>query len=171
MVFGENNSRRLSNFLQTHIFWKIDHISRTYNQINYRNIWFAKVKTILIMMAQVPFFDIFFSKKTRTLMPLRLTQMTLAISQWMGYLPLIQKNSITHMYGLAVYVKEGLPFARNLSLHVFPYVSDWLYVAQCLTSFTSINKFLSLCIVFYSISLNIDEILLINPSAVCLWTL
>ena len=33
-----------------------------------------------------------------------------------GYLPLIQKDSVTHMHGLAVYVKEGLPFARDLSL-------------------------------------------------------
>ena len=33
-----------------------------------------------------------------------------------GYLPLIRKDSSTHMHGLAVYVKEGLPFARNLSL-------------------------------------------------------
>ena len=33
-----------------------------------------------------------------------------------GYLPLIQKNSSTHMHGLAVYVKEGLPFAWDLSL-------------------------------------------------------
>ena len=33
-----------------------------------------------------------------------------------GYLPLIQKDSITHMHGLAVYVKEGLPFAQDLSL-------------------------------------------------------
>ena len=32
------------------------------------------------------------------------------------YLPLIQKDSSTHMHGLAVYVKEGLPFARDLSL-------------------------------------------------------
>ena len=31
-------------------------------------------------------------------------------------LPLIQKDSITHMHGLAVYVKEGLPFAQDLSL-------------------------------------------------------
>ena len=31
-------------------------------------------------------------------------------------LPLIRKDSITHMHGLAVYVKEGLPFARDLSL-------------------------------------------------------
>ena len=33
-----------------------------------------------------------------------------------GYLPLIRKNSITHMHGLAVYVKKGLPFAQELSL-------------------------------------------------------
>ena len=33
-----------------------------------------------------------------------------------GYLPLIRKDSITHMHGLAVYVKEGLPFAWDLSL-------------------------------------------------------
>ena len=32
------------------------------------------------------------------------------------YLPLIRKDYITHMHGLAVYVKEGLPFARDLSL-------------------------------------------------------
>ena len=34
----------------------------------------------------------------------------------MGYLPLIQKISVTHMHDLARYVKEGLPFARDLSL-------------------------------------------------------
>ena len=33
-----------------------------------------------------------------------------------GYLPLIRKDSITHMHCLTVYVKEGLPFARDLSL-------------------------------------------------------
>ena len=33
-----------------------------------------------------------------------------------GYLPLIQKDSITHKHGLAVYVKERLPFERDLSL-------------------------------------------------------
>ena len=33
-----------------------------------------------------------------------------------GYLPLIRKDSSTHMHGLAVYVKEGLPFAWGLSL-------------------------------------------------------
>ena len=48
-----------------------------------------------------------------------------------GYLPLVGKDSDTHMHGLAVYGKEGLPFARDLSLHktlhIFTYVSDWLY--------------------------------------------
>ena len=33
-----------------------------------------------------------------------------------GYFPLIQKDPSTHMHGLAVYVKEGLPFAQDLSL-------------------------------------------------------
>ena len=33
-----------------------------------------------------------------------------------GYLPLIRKDSSTHMHGLSVYVKEGLPFAWDLSL-------------------------------------------------------
>ena len=33
-----------------------------------------------------------------------------------GYLPLIQKDSSTHMQSLAVYVKERLSFAWDLSL-------------------------------------------------------
>ena len=52
-----------------------------------------------------------------------------------GYLPLIRKDSNTHIYGLAVYVKEGLSFAWDLSLensadsyHVF----DWLYFSVLL---------------------------------------
>ena len=32
-----------------------------------------------------------------------------------GYLPLIQTDSTTHMHGLAVYLKEGLPLVRDLS--------------------------------------------------------
>ena len=51
-----------------------------------------------------------------------------------GYLPLIQKDSSIHMYGLAVYVKEGLSFAWDLSVENFAdsYVFDWLYFFQCL---------------------------------------
>ena len=33
-----------------------------------------------------------------------------------GYLPVIRKDSITHIHGLALYLKKGLPFARDLSL-------------------------------------------------------
>ena len=33
-----------------------------------------------------------------------------------GYLPLIRKDSSTHMHGFTVYVKVGLPFARDVSL-------------------------------------------------------
>ena len=33
-----------------------------------------------------------------------------------GYLPLIQKDSGTHLHDLAVYVNEGVPFAQDLSL-------------------------------------------------------
>ena len=67
-----------------------------------------------------------------------------------GYLPLIRKDSSTHMHGLAVYVKEGLPFARDLSLEnsADSYVFDWLYFIQCLTSFSCINHLLRLCALF-----------------------
>ena len=33
-----------------------------------------------------------------------------------GHLPLIWKDSSTHMHSLEVYVKEGLPFAQGLSI-------------------------------------------------------
>ena len=52
------------------------------------------------------------------------------------------------MHDLAVYVKEGLLFARDLNLsktlQVLTYVFYWLYVTQCLTSFFSINHLLYL---------------------------
>ena len=44
-----------------------------------------------------------------------------------GYLPLIWKDSTTHMYDLPVYSKEGLPSARDLSLEnlqILTYVFD-----------------------------------------------
>ena len=51
------------------------------------------------------------------------------------YLPLIQKNSSTHMHCVTVYVKEGLLFARDLSLktlQILTYVFDWVYITHCL---------------------------------------
>ena len=57
-----------------------------------------------------------------------------------GYLPLIRKDSTTHMHGLKVYMDEELPLARSLSLET--YVFDWLYFTQCFTSFSSIDHLL-----------------------------
>ena len=86
-----------------------------------------------------------------------------------GYLPLIRKDSSTHMHGLAVYVKEGLPFARDLSLE---HSAD-SYLCFRLALFHSVSYFFflyrspssALCTVFDSVSSNIDEVLSINPSA------
>ena len=86
-----------------------------------------------------------------------------------GYLPLIRKNSSTHIHGLAVYVKEGLPFARDLSLGN----SADSYLCFRLALFHSVSYFFflyrspssSLCTDSDSISSNIDEVLSINPSA------
>ena len=85
-----------------------------------------------------------------------------------GYLPLIRRDSSTHMHGLAVYVKEGLPFARDLSLEN----SADSYLCFRLALLHSVSYFFflypspsSLCTVFDFISSNIDEVLSINPSA------
>ena len=82
-----------------------------------------------------------------------------------GYLPLIWKDSSTHMDGLAVYVKEGLPFAWDLSLEnaVDSYLCFWLAL---LHSVSYRSPSLSLCTVFDSISSTIDDVLSIKPSAV-----
>ena len=85
------------------------------------------------------------------------------------YLPLIRKDSSTHMHGLAVDVKEGLPLARDLSLEN----SADSYLCFLLALLHSVSYFFflyrspssALCMVFYSISSKIDEVLLINPSA------
>ena len=86
-----------------------------------------------------------------------------------GYLPLIRKDSSIHMHGLAVYVKEGLPFARDLSLEN----SSDSYLCFQLALLHSVSYFFflyrspssALCTVFDSVSSNIDEVLSINPSA------
>ena len=58
---------------------------------------------------------------------------------------------------LGTYLKE--------TLQILTYAFDWLYFTHCLTNFSSINHlFLSLCMVFDSISSNVDEVLSINPS-------
>ena len=85
-----------------------------------------------------------------------------------GYLPLIRKDSITHMHGLAVYVKEGLPFARDLSLEnsADSYLCFRLALLYSVSYFFFLNRSpSSLCTVFDSISSNIDEVLLMNLPA------
>ena len=85
-----------------------------------------------------------------------------------GYLPLIQKDSSTRKHGLAVYVKEGLPFARDLSLEnsADSYVCFRLALLHSVSYFffLYLSPSLSLCMVFNSISANIDEVLSFNPS-------
>ena len=86
-----------------------------------------------------------------------------------SYLPLIRKDSSTHMHDLAVYVKEGLPFVQDLSLEN----SADSYLCFRLALLHSVSYFFflyrspssSLCTVFYSILSNIDEFLSINPTA------
>ena len=86
-----------------------------------------------------------------------------------GYLPLIQKDSSTHMHGLTVYVKEGLPFARDLSLEnsADSYLCFWLALLHSVSYFFFLywSTSLSLCTVFDSISSHLDEVLSINPFA------
>ena len=63
-----------------------------------------------------------------------------------GYLSLIRKDSSTHIHGLAVYVKEGLPFGWDLSLEnsADSYLCFQIaLLTQCLTSFSSIDHLLS----------------------------
>ena len=84
------------------------------------------------------------------------------------YLPLIRKDSSTHVHGLAVYVKEGLHFARDVSLEN----SANFYLCFRLALLHSVSYFFflyrspsSLCTVFDCTSSNIDEVLSINPCA------
>ena len=81
---------------------------------------------------------------------------------------MIQKESSTHMHGLAIHLKEGLPFAQDLSLEN----SADSYLCFRLALLHSVSYFFflyrspssSLCTVFDSILSKIDELLSINPS-------
>ena len=73
------------------------------------------------------------------------------------------------MHGLAVYVKEGLLFAQDLSLEnsADSYLCSQLALLHSVPYLFFLCRSPSplLCTVFYSISSNIDEIISINPSA------
>ena len=80
-----------------------------------------------------------------------------------GYVHLIRKDFSTHMHGLTVYVKEGLPFCIGLISRklcrfllmfwmTLPYSGSYFF-------FLYWSPSSSLCMVVDSISSNIDEVL------------
>ena len=85
-----------------------------------------------------------------------------------GYLPSIRKDSSTCMHDLAVYAKEGLPLAGDLSLEnsADSYLCFRLALLHSVSHFFFLYRSpLSLCADFDSTSSIIDEVLSINPSA------
>ena len=84
-----------------------------------------------------------------------------------SFLPIIQKYSTTHMHGLAVYVKEGLPFAWDLSLEnsADSYLCFWLALLHLLSYFFFLYQSLSLSLytVFDSISCKSTHLLMCLP--------
>ena len=81
-----------------------------------------------------------------------------------GYLPLIEKDYITHMHGLVVNVNEGLPFARDLSLvNSDSYLHFQLDLLHSDSYFFPLyrSSSLSLCTVFHAIVSSIDEVQLL----------
>ena len=88
-----------------------------------------------------------------------MTQLIIEISLWevpliRKNLPLIWKDFSAHMHGLRVYMKEGLPFAWDLSLENSAgfYLRFWLALLfQCLTSFSSNDHLLLHSFWFYFI--------------------
>ena len=80
-----------------------------------------------------------------------------------GYLPLVPKDSSSHMHGHAVYVKEGLPFAQDLLLENSEDSHFCFRLALLKVSFLQMSSpSSSLCMVLDSIS----SVLPINPSTV-----
>ena len=75
-----------------------------------------------------------------------------------GNLPLIGKGCTNYMHGIAVYVKEGLPFARDLSLEnsadSYSYFRLALLYSLPYFFFLYRSPSSSLCTVFDSISSN-----------------
>ena len=82
-----------------------------------------------------------------------------------GYFPLIQKACSTHVHSLAVYVKEGLPFAQNLSIEnsADSYLCFQVALLHSVSDFFFLywSPSLSLCMVFDSISSNIKILIVL----------
>ena len=79
-----------------------------------------------------------------------------------SYLPLIRKDSVTHMHGLAVFLW------KYLEKSVDSYICFWLALLYSVSYFFFLYRSSSLTLrtVFNNISFNIDEVLSINPSAI-----
>ena len=71
---------------------------------------------------------------------------------------------MTHMHGLAVYVKEGLSFAWDFSLEDSAHLCYQLALLHLLSYFFFLCRlpFLLLCMNFDSVSSNINKVLSIN---------
>ena len=73
------------------------------------------------------------------------------------------------MHGLALYVKEGLPFAQDVFLensqdsYLFP-TGFTSFTSSVLLFFSSFDHLLPICAIFDAISSKIDKVLLIKPS-------
>ena len=67
-----------------------------------------------------------------------------------GYFPLIWKNSVTHIHGLTVYVKQGLPFAWDLSVENPMFRWSLLVFSTCFTTLSVLLLFpLSITFFFF----------------------
>ena len=83
-----------------------------------------------------------------------------------SYLPLIWKDSTTHMHGLAVYVKVELPFAIENTSDPYSCFQQTLLCSFPYFFFVYRSPSLYLCTFFDTISSDIDEtVSSVNPSA------
>ena len=82
-----------------------------------------------------------------------------------GHLPFVWKGSITHIYGRAVYVKERLTFAHDISIKILGFIFS---MALC----HSVSYFFflyrspssSFSTIFEAVSFNTDKVLQFNLS-------
>ena len=114
----------------------------TYNslKLSFMNIWGLRLYFVDI------FCESFLESNCPDILPLCETNLDDSIDSGnfsvRGYLPLIRKDSSTHMHGLTVYVRERLPFGQDLSLEhsTDSYLCFRLaFLHSCLTSFSSVN--------------------------------
>ena len=125
-------------------------------KLSFRNIWGLCSNSVEC--------ESFLESNSFDILTLCETNLDDSIDSWnlsvRAYLPLIRKDSFIHAYGLAVYVKEGPPFARDLSLENF--VDSYFYFGLALLHSVSYFFFLYrtpsllLYMVFDSISSYID---------------